>query len=223
MTDNDKPQRPDLPDGSTPESRRAGGQDGSSGPATSGAGQQDVPKYEPEPQRKRGTINFQDEGTVRREPSLGDQRARREAVKRERERELAEQEEAERKRVKRKRILIGTGVTVGVVAVVAVIYAANTPDEVTATCTDSSGTVVDDDYCDDTYARSQGGYSGGGFIYIGGSSYRYNYGGTGTVGQKVTGGSYVAPSGNTNVKTASGKSVSRGGLGVSGGGKSGGS
>ncbi|MCG8917657.1 hypothetical protein L6E12_17885 [Actinokineospora sp. PR83] len=154
---------------------------------------------------------------------MAEQRARRDAQRREREAELAEYEEAERKRKLRKRVLIGAGVTVGVVAVVAVIYAAATPDEVTATCTDSNGVVVDDDYCDSSYASSHGGYSSGGFIYIGGSSYRYNYGGTGRVGQPVSGGSYTAPSGNTSVKTASGKSVQRGGLGVGGSGKSSGS
>ncbi|MDQ3579344.1 MAG: hypothetical protein M3443_17480, partial [Actinomycetota bacterium] len=79
---------------------------------------------------------------------------------------------------------------------------------------------------DPSYAASNGGYTSGGFIFIGGSSYRYNYGGTGAIGQRVSGGSYTAPSGNTSVKTQSGKSVQRGGLGVGSsgsGGKSGGS
>ncbi|MBC6446826.1 hypothetical protein GPZ80_06505 [Actinokineospora sp. HBU206404] len=171
-------------------------------------------------------MSYQEPGkTAPRAPSLADQRAREVARRREREAAEAEYLEAERKRKKRKRILIGTGVTVGVVAVVAVMYAAATPDPVTATCTDSNGVVVEENLCDEDYARSHGGYHSGGFIFIGGSSYRYNYGGTGRPGQKVTGGTYVAPSGNTPVRTASGKSVSRGGLGVggSGGGKSGGS
>ncbi|OLR93145.1 hypothetical protein BJP25_00590 [Actinokineospora bangkokensis] len=169
-------------------------------------------------------MSFQDPAsTAPREPTVAEQRARRDAVRREREAELAAQAEAERKRTLRKRILIGAGVTVGVVAVVAVIYAAATPDEVTAQCTDSNGVIVDDDYCDSSYATSHGGYSSGGFIYIGGSSYRYNYGGTGTIGQRVSGGSYDAPSSGTSVKTSSGKSVQRGGLGVGGSGKSSGS
>ncbi len=63
----------------------------------------------------------------------------------------------------------------------------------------------------------------GGFIYIGGTGYRYNYGGTGAVGQKVSGGTYTAPDSGTTVKTQSGKTVQRGGFGVSNSGKSGGS
>ncbi|GAA2989526.1 hypothetical protein [Actinokineospora diospyrosa] len=187
----------------------------------------DVPAYVPEPppqdEPKRGSISYQDERTAPKKPSVAEQRARRDAQRRQREAEQAEYEEAERKRKKRKRILIGSGVTVGVVALVAVIYAASQPDEVTATCTDTNGVVVDDDYCDSTYASSHGGYTSGGFIFIGGSSYRYNYGGTGAVGQKVSGGSYVSPSSGTTVKTRSGSTVQRGGLGVSSGGKSGGS
>ncbi|GLW91984.1 hypothetical protein [Actinokineospora globicatena] len=186
-----------------------------------------VPAYVPEPlpedEPKRGSISYQDETTAAKKPSVAEQRARRDAQRRQREAEQAAYEEAERKRKKRKRILIGSGVTVGVVALVAVIYAASTPDEVTAQCTTSDGTIVDDDYCDSTYASGHGGYSSGGFIYIGGTSYRYNYGGSGSVGQKVSGGSYVSPSSDTTVKTNSGKTVQRGGLGVSSGGKSGGS
>nr|WP_026425013.1 hypothetical protein [Actinokineospora inagensis] len=168
-------------------------------------------------------MTYQDDTTTVKEPSLAEQRARREAAKRQREEEEAAVEEAERKKKLRKRILIGTGVTVGVVALIAVIYAASESSEVTARCTDTNGVIVDDAYCDSSYATSHGGYSSGGLIYIGGSSYRYNYGGGGTVGQHVSGGSYVAPSDSTTVKTNSGKTVSRGGLGVSSsGGDSGG-
>ncbi|CRK60872.1 FIG01038256: hypothetical protein [Alloactinosynnema sp. L-07] len=187
-----------------------------------------LPKYVPDtPETKRGSISYQEPGkTAPRQQSLADRRAREVAQRKAREAEEAAYAEAERKRKLRKRILIGAGVTVGVVAVVAVIYAASTPDEVTAQCTDTNGVIVDDDFCDQNYATSHGGYHSGGFIYIGGSSYRYNYGGTGVKGQTVAGGSYVAPSDRTPVKTASGKSVQRGGLGVGGsssGGKSGGS
>ncbi|SDJ44264.1 hypothetical protein SAMN05192558_12338 [Actinokineospora alba] len=200
-------------------------------PTDDGSPKQPPPYQPPEPpdavEARRGSVSYQEPGkTAPRAPSLADQRAREVARRREREAAEAEFIEAERKRKKRKRILIGAGVTVGVVAVVAVIYAASTPDPVTATCTDSNGVVVDEDYCDENYARSHGGYHSGGFIYIGGSSYRYNYGGTGSPGQRVSGGTYVAPSDRTPVKTASGKSVTRGGLGVGGsstGGKSGGS
>lgn len=203
-------------------------------PTDDGSPEQPPPYQPPEPpearevsEARRGSVSYQEPGkTAPRAPSLADQRAREVARRREREAAEAEYLETERKRKKRKRILIGAGVTVGVVAVVAVIYAAATPDPVTATCTDSNGVVVEEDFCDENYARSHGGYHSGGFIFIGGSSYRYNYGGAGSPGQRVTGGTYVAPSGNTPVRTASGKSVSRGGLGVSGGsggGKSGGS
>lgn len=200
-------------------------------PTDDGSPEQPPPYQPPEAREvseaRRGSVSYQEPGkTAPRAPSLADQRAREVARRREREAAEAEYLETERKRKKRKRILIGAGVTVGVVAVVAVIYAAATPDPVTATCTDSNGVVVEEDFCDENYARSHGGYHSGGFIFIGGSSYRYNYGGAGSPGQRVTGGTYVAPSGNTPVRTASGKSVSRGGLGVSGGsggGKSGGS
>ncbi|MGQ0840525.1 hypothetical protein [Actinokineospora sp.] len=185
-----------------------------------------------EPQRTRGTVSYQDESTTAREPTLAERRARRKALDDEREAQYAIEREAARKKKLRKRILIGSGVTVGVVAVVAVIYAAVTPDEVTAQCVANDDQVIqsDENLCDENYVRSQGGYSSGGFFFIpiGGGGYRqygYNYGGSGVPGQRVSGGSSIAPSGNTNVKTASGKSVQRGGLGVnsSSGGKSGGS
>ncbi|MGX7823621.1 hypothetical protein ACTG9Q_00860 [Actinokineospora sp. 24-640] len=179
--------------------------------------------YEP-PEHRPGSINYQDpHTTVPREPSLAERRARQEAQRRARDAEYAAAAEAEEKRKKRKRILIGTGVTVGVVGLVAVIYASSQPDEVTAQCVNPEGVIVEEDYCDENYARSNGGYVSGGFIFIGGTSYRYNYGGAGAVGQRVSGGSFVAPSGAT-VKSPSGKTVQRGGLGVGGsGGKSGGS
>ncbi|UVS76457.1 hypothetical protein [Actinokineospora sp. UTMC 2448] len=188
------------------------------------------PPYEaPEPEddtpdRRSGSISYQDpRSTVPRPPTLAEQRARQEAQRRARDAEYAAAAEAEDQRKKRKRIMIGAGVTVGVVGLVAILYAASQPDEVTAHCVNPEGVIVDDDYCDDDYARSHGGYVSGGFIYIGGTSYRYNYGGTGTVGQRVSGGSFVAPSSGTTVKTGQGKTVQRGGLGVGGGGKSGGS
>lgn len=212
----------------------------------------DVPKYVPEDlpgdaaaqgrpqepterlgqpeQRQRGSINYQDASTAPREPTLGEQRARRRAAQEEQQRRRAEQEETERKAKKRKRILIGAGVTVGVVALVAVVYAAVTPDEVTAHCVgDDDVTASDVNVCDETYVRSQGGYSSGGifFLPIGGGGYRqyhYNYGGTVGAGGRVTGGSISAPA-NATVKSTSGKTIQRGGFGVSSGssGKSSGS
>jgi uncharacterized membrane protein YgcG len=211
MTDQKEPDRPDEPD------------------ETRGI----EPDDEPEP--RRGQIRFQDAETTKpREPTLGEQRARRRAMERQREREIArreEAEEAERKSRLRRRILIGGGVTVGVVALVAVWYAAATPDEVTANCVgDDSVVAANENVCDENYVRSQGGYYSNGifFLPIPGGGYRqyhYNYGGTVGPGGRVTGGSTAAPSGNTTVRTASGKTVQRGGFGVSSGGgsKSGGS
>nr|WP_030480348.1 hypothetical protein [Lentzea albidocapillata] len=154
--------------------------------------------------------------TKPRQATVAEQRARAAALKAQQERFAAESAAFEKKRKTRKRLLIGGGVTVGVVALVAIWYAAASPKNVRAQCTDSNNVIVDDDYCDESYYRSHGGYSSGGFIYIGGTSYRYNYGGTGSVGQKAVGGSYTVPKG-ANVTTKSGTTVQRGGFGVSSG------
>ncbi|MFD9733936.1 cell envelope integrity protein TolA [Umezawaea sp. NPDC059074] len=185
-----------------------------------------VPATEQPPQQPsnpRGRIRQQDGSTKPRPPSLAEQRAREQA-----QRELVAADEAReaeyaRKKKIRKRLLIGGGVTVGVVALVAVGYAALSPSNVTATCTTSDDVVVaDDNNCDENYARAHGGYSSGGFIFmplVGGgySQYRYNYGGTGVVGQKISGGTTVKPP-KANISTRSGTSVQRGGFGVSSGG-----
>jgi hypothetical protein len=168
-------------------------------------------------------MRFQDENTTARQPSLGEQRARRQALIEEEEREVTERQNAEvaaRKSSTKRKILIGSGVTVGLVGLIATYYTVAQPEEVTASCTDSNGIVVaDDDLCDVNYANTHGGYSSGGFMFIpiiggGYNSYRYNYGGQGAVGSPVSGGSYTAPS-NANVNTKSGKSIQRGGLGIS--------
>ncbi|GAA3861183.1 hypothetical protein GCM10022243_29220 [Saccharothrix violaceirubra] len=183
------------------------------------------PATAPEPPRPdgRGRVRNQESGRTKpKPPSLAVQRAREQAVREEQERQLALEAEQARKRKTRKRLLIGGGVAVGVVGVVAIWYAASSPDDVEAQCT-KDDVVVDDQYCDPSYASTHGGYTSGGFIYIGGSSYRYHYGGTSTpVGSKVSGGSYTIPKGS-NVTTKSGTVVQRGGFGVSGGSKSGGS
>jgi hypothetical protein len=209
--------------------------DRSGTPGTPGSGRDDdntttPPPYVPAGQEppaqapgSRGSIRNQEAGVTRPRPeSLADKRARQQAEAAELVRQQEAAAEVERKAKLRKRLLVGGGVTVGVVALVAVWYAVASPREVTAQCTDSNGVIVDDDYCDQTYYSSHGGYSSGGFIYIGGNSYRYNYGGSGAVGQKVSGGSYTAPKG-ANVSTKSGTTIQRGGFGVSGGSKSGGS
>lgn len=184
----------------------------------------------------RGSMRFQDPDSAKpRPPTLAEQRARQAALAEERQREL----EVERRSEARRKVMIGAGVTIGLVGVIAAYYVAATPDEVTAVCTDADGSVVENEnYCDESYVTSQGGHIGpGGFLFLpiglGGGSYRYNYGGTGTVGSTVSGGTYTKPA-NAQITTRSGKTVQRGGFGISGktsgfgksggfGGKSGGS
>ncbi|MEU6154741.1 hypothetical protein ABZ816_32595 [Actinosynnema sp. NPDC047251] len=195
-----------------------------SGPPQSGKPQSGKPGQPGgQPGQKRGQVRQQQPGVTQpRPPTVAEQRARAQEIQRRQQAELAEEAERARKKKLRKRLLIGGGVAVGVVGVVAIWYAASSPDDVEAQCT-QDGVVVDDQYCDDNYARSHGGYTSGGFIYIGGSSYRYHYGGSSVpVGQKVSGGSYTVPKG-ANVTTKSGTTIQRGGFGVSGGSKSGGS
>ena len=137
--------------------------------------------------------------------------------------------EARKKKV-RKRVLVGGGVAVGVVALVAIVYAASQPDEVEAQCVDPQGVVVPDDNCG---GSQQGGYynSSGVFvpIFIGGfgNQYHYNYGSRARPwGRSPQGGTTAPPAAGTSVRsgtsgsslgsTSSSGTVSRGGLGVGG-------
>ncbi|GAA4868030.1 hypothetical protein [Actinomycetospora straminea] len=181
--------------------------------------------------RRPGRVRYQDPATTKpREPTVAEQRARREAQRRERAQRDAAAAAEERKKKIRKRVLVGGGVAVGVVALVAVVYAASQPDEVTAQCVDPAGVVVPDENCAGT---QQGGYydSGGHFvpIFIGGfgNQYHYNYGSRSPVGTVAQGGSTAPPASGTSVRsgttgssigTSNGSSgtVSRGGLGVGG-------
>lgn len=178
----------------------------------------------PEDDPKRGSMRFQDASTQPREPSLAEQRARRQALA-DQEREAQEAAEASAAAAKKagtkRKILIGGGVTVGLAGLIATYYTVAKPAETTAVCTDANGVIQNDEYCDESYASSHGGHFSGGFWFIplpggGFSQYRYNYGGSGNIGQRVAGGSFTAPSGNTNVSTKSGTSVQRGGFGISG-------
>jgi hypothetical protein len=172
--------------------------------------------------RRTGRIREQDpETTVPREPTLAERRARQQAARREREAEAARLAEEERRRKIRKRVLVGGGVTVGVVALIAIGYSASQPDEVQARCVDDNNVVVDDNNCvQPAAASSNGSYQGGGFvpfpIFIGGGGrqYHYTYGGAGNVGQVATGGTTAAPR-NATVTTQSGRTIQRGGFGVS--------
>ena len=194
------------------------------------------PDGRPDDERTPGRMRFQDETTTPREPTLAERRAREVAARRAEEAERREAEEQERSARKRKRILVGAGVTVGVVALIAVGYAVAQPDDdVQAQCVDESGVIVDDSNCI-TPAASSGTHYGGGFypIFIGtgGRQYHYTYGGTGSIGQRVQGGTTTVPPQGTRVTTSSGRTVagpsgsgtvSRGGLGVSRGSSSSGS
>jgi len=169
--------------------------------------------------KKPGSMQFQDASTQPRQPSVAEQRARQQAIadqERADQEAAVERQKADAKAATKRKLLIGGGVTVGLVGLISTYYTIAKPNEVTAVCTDSNGVIQDDKYCDDSYASSHGGHFVGGFWVLGGSQYHYNYGGTGNVGQRVTGGSYTAPSGNTNVSTKSGTSVQRGGFGISG-------
>ncbi|MGW4396053.1 hypothetical protein ACWEHA_12245 [Amycolatopsis nivea] len=179
----------------------------------------------PEEPKKPGSMRFQDANTQPRQPSVAEQRARKQAIadqERERQAAVAAREAADAKAATKRKILIGSGVTVGLVGLVATFYTIAKPAEVTASCVSSDGVIQDDRYCDESYATSHGGHYSGGFWFIpipgggGYTQYRYNYGGSGNIGQHVSGGSYTAPSGNTNVSTKSGTSVQRGGFGISG-------
>lgn len=181
---------------------------------------------QPEPAGPHGTMRFQDrETTTARPPTLAEQRARQQA-----EQELAEQRAAaEARAAGRRRVMIGGGVTVGVVAVVGAWYLLASPDTVTAHCTAASGsqadTIVNDQYCDESYVTQHGGHISNGFIFLplpggGYQQYRYYYGGSGSIGQRVTGGSFTAPD-NATVRTNSGKTIQRGGFGIRGGGSGG--
>jgi hypothetical protein len=177
---------------------------------------------------RQGTVRFQDESTKPRPPTLAEQRARQQAEEAEREREIQAEQDAEAevaRRAHRKRVMIGAGVTVGIVAVIGGLYlASSSSNDVTARCTANSGTdngtVVQDQYCNEDYVTSHNGYISNGIIFLpivgggGYTQYHYYYGGSGNIGQRVSGGSFTQPSSGT-IKTGSGSTVSRGGLGVS--------
>jgi len=97
---------------------------------------------------------------------------------------------------------------VGVVAGMG--YWALSPRTVNAQCVQEDSTggpiIVPDSYC-----TGHGGGTGGLFIYSG-HQYRYYYGSTGTVGARPSGGTTIAPKGTT-IKTSSGTTIQRGGLG----------
>lgn len=180
----------------------------------------------------KGRIRQQDASTTPREPSLAEKRAREQKLRADR--EAVRLKEARSRTTKR--VLVGTGATIGVVALIAGIYAASSPDEeIVAQCVDDNQVVVPDENCGGDPARQdQVSDGGGGFAFVpiflggGGGQYHYNYGSTGGVGQVATGGSVNPPpaaskSGTTVRSGTSGGTISRGGLGVGGSSSSSGS
>jgi hypothetical protein len=164
-------------------------------------------------------MRFQDETTTPREPTLAERRAREQARRRQEEAERAAAEDRERSARKRKRGLVGAGVAVGVVAVIAVGYTMAAPEEeVAAQCVDEETNVVVDDANCVTPAGNTTYSSGGGFypifLGVGGRQYRYNYGGSGTIGSPASGGTSMAPKEGTTVRTSSGRVLTSGAGGV---------
>lgn len=174
-----------------------------------------APRDEPPAGDPTSRVRFQEAGVTQpRPPTVGEARARDKARERREQADLAAAEAARRKS-RRTKILLGSGAVVGVVGLVAVAYAVlGSDDDVTAQCTTREGVVVEDRYCDGTPNSS-------GFFFVGGSSYRYNYGGYGSLGQRVSGGSTVYPRG-ASVRTSSGSDVSSTGTTTRSGGSSGG-
>jgi hypothetical protein len=169
--------------------------------------EQDEPSQYP----SGGSVEYQDAKTTRpRAPTPAELRAREKFAKKEQELEDARLA-AEAKRRKRNRRLIGAGAGVGVVGVVAGLgYWALSGPTVTAQCvrddTNGQPVIVPDSYCT--------GHTAGlnGFFFYGGHQYRYYYGSSGSIGQRPIGGTTTAPGGAT-IKTKSGSTIQRGGLG----------
>ena len=166
---------------------------------------------QPSQRSSGGSMRFQDPASTRpRPPTVGETRAREKAERKRREIEKA-RVEAELKRYQRNQRLKGGVAAVGVVGVVAALgYWALSPRSVTAQCVQEDATggpiVVPDSYCTGHTAGSSGL-----FIYSG-HQYRYYYGSTGGVGARPAGGTTIKPK-DTTVKTSSGTTIERGGLG----------
>ncbi|WP_233626572.1 MULTISPECIES: hypothetical protein [unclassified Saccharopolyspora] len=236
MVEQDRPRREDeSPDGQQPSGAdRTGGTNG------------DEPTEQVH--APRGRVRQQDAETATpREPTLSEQRARVAAEKRREEQEQRELDEAERKTQKRRRVMVGGGVTVGVVALVSAFYSGaayseqkNAVEQYCAAADQQPGqtTVERPELCNEDYVRSQGGYpTGGGMMFMPiffpgtstpipgqGHSYRYGYTQPGTsappVGGTVNSPNFNKPSGAT-VKDGKGTTVSRGGFGINSKGTSG--
>ncbi|MFI6168175.1 hypothetical protein ACIBCN_15445 [Nocardia sp. NPDC051052] len=170
----------------------------------------------------RGSVQRQEPGiTQPRPPTVAEARARDKARKRAEEAQQAAVAAGEAKKRTRKRVMIGGVAIVGVAALVGGGYLAyrafTAPDKVTASCVKTENgqeIVVEDRYCGDGRQGfvSDGGIGPGLIILGGGPQYRYYYGGTPTIGKPPTGGTTVKPK-SAEIKTKSGTTVQRGGLG----------
>ncbi|MFI9409596.1 hypothetical protein [Nocardia gamkensis] len=204
------PERSEI-DWSTPASVPPGSP---SGPAE----QQPPVEHPPRP----GSIQRQEAGVTQpRPPTVAELRARDKARKRAEEAQRAAAATEEAKKRTRKRVMIGGAAIVGVAALVGGGYltyrALTAPDRVTAHCVkveNGQEIVVDDSHCGDGRPGFIGdtGVGPGLIILGGGPQYRYYYGGTGTVGRPPTGGTTIKPKG-AEIKTKSGTTIQRGGLG----------
>ncbi|WP_239476676.1 hypothetical protein [Nocardia arizonensis] len=188
------------------------------------------PPFPPGPQEqgapRQGSIERQEPGVTQpRPPTVAEARARDKARKRAEETKRAAASVADAKRRTRNRVLIGGVAVVGVAGLVGGGYLAyralTAPDRVTASCVqineNGQEVVVEDKYCqpgqagfvDDDSSRGHGG----GIVVLGGwPQYRYYYGGSTTVGKAPTGATTVRPKG-AEIKTKTGTTIQRGGLG----------
>ncbi|WP_245671617.1 hypothetical protein [Nocardia amamiensis] len=167
---------------------------------------------------RRGSVQRQEAGiTQPRPPTVAEARARDKARRRAEEAQRAAAATEEAKKRKRKRVMIGGVAIVGVAGLVGGGYLAYralaAPDRVTAYCVKAENgqeVVVDDSHC----GEGRPGFSSGPGVIIlgGGPQYRYHYGGTGTIGKPPTGGTTIKPKG-AEIKTKSGATIQRGGLG----------
>ncbi|MGK8523450.1 hypothetical protein ACRS6B_18700 [Nocardia asteroides] len=171
-----------------------------------------------------GRIQRQEAGVTRpRPPTVAEARAREKARRRAEEQQRAAAWAEEAKKRTRKRVMIGGVAIVGVAALVGGGYLAYralaAPDRVTAHCVKTENgqeIVVEDSYCGEGrpgFVSDTGTGVGPGLIILGGGpQYRYYYGGTGTIGKPPTGGTTIKPK-SAEIKTKSGTTIQRGGLG----------
>lgn len=187
----------------------------------SGPGQPGVPPTPPgvPPSGPRpGSIQRQEPGVTQpRPPTVAEARARDKARRDASAAAAAAAAAADAKRRTRNRVLIGGVAIVGVAGLVGggyLAYRALNAEQVTAYCVkyeDGQEVVVEDRYCEGSNGGSGGG--GGSFVVLGGGpQYRYYYGGNNTVGKPPVGGTTVKPKG-AEIKTRSGTTIQRGGLG----------